>query len=187
MSQVQTQADAHLLELLRQPATRDRGFQLLVDTYGERLYRHIRRLVTRHEDADDVLQNTLIQILRGVDGFQAASRLYTWLYRIATNESLSFLEQRRRRRALSLEAEANWVDTQLRADPYFDGDAAQRLLHAAVATLPDKQRVVFNLRYFEEMSYRNISEMLGTSEGALKANFHHAVKKVEHYVKQTQS
>jgi RNA polymerase sigma-70 factor (ECF subfamily) len=184
---VQPQADAHLLELLRQPATRDRGFQVLVDTYGERLYRHIRRLVIRHEDADDVLQNTLIKVFRGIDSFQSASRLYTWLYRIATNEALTFLDRRRRRQALSLEDESSWVAAQLQADPHFDGNAAQRLLHAAIATLPDKQRVVFNLRYFEEMSYRDMSELLGTSEGALKANFHHATKKVEHYVKQTQS
>ncbi len=174
--------DEALLDLLRRPASRERGFRLLVDQYGERLYAHIRRLVVEHEDANDVLQNVLVKVYRNVESFRAESRLYTWLYRIATNEAISWLEQHRRRRALSLEDEVRWVGEQLAADIHFDGTDAQRQLQQAIALLPPKQRAVFNLRYFDEMSYGDMAEMLGTSEGALKASYHHAVKKIESYL-----
>ncbi len=179
--------DHILLQLLQQRQTRDRGFRLLVDQYGERLYAQVRRLVIEHDDANDVLQNALVKIYRNIDRFKEQSRLYTWMYRIATNEALDWLEQQKRRRALSLEDEAQWVGDTLAGDQHFDGDAAQRHLHMAIATLPPKQRAVFNLRYFEEMSYREMSEVLATSEGALKASYHHATRKVEDYLSKQMS
>lgn len=135
-------------------------------------------MVTSSSDADDVLQNTLIKIYRGLDKYQGDSKLYTWLYRIATNESLSWLEKRRRKFAYDLEGEGEWVSSQLRAEPYFDGDEAQQQLQLAIARLPDKQRAVFNLRYFEEVPYHEMSDLFGTSVGGLKASYHLAVKKI---------
>lgn len=153
-----------------------------MEKYQERLYRHVRRMVTDHEDAHDVLQNTFIKVYRNIGAFKGNSKLYTWLYRIATNESLSFLEKRKRRTAFSLDEEDAGLANRLEADPYFDGDEAQIRLQEALHSLPDKQRIVFNLRYFDEMSYQDISDSLGTSVGALKASYHHAVKKIEHYI-----
>ena len=147
--------------------------------YKERLYWHIRRMVLVHEDADDVLQNTFIKIYRGILQFEGKSKLYTWLYRIATNESISFLQSRARRSSQSIDDSEGALANRLRADSWFDGDALQQQLREAAAQLPEKQRVVFNLRYYEEMPYEEMSEMLNTSVGALKASFHHAVKKIE--------
>lgn len=147
-------------------------------TYGPRLHAHILRMVSLGADADDVLQNTLVKAYRGLDRYRGDSKLYTWLYRIASNESITWLERRRRRTNLSLSEQAQWVGERLRAEPYFDGNEAQRKLQAAIAGLPDKQRLVFNLRYFDEMPYQEMSEALGTSVGALKASYHLAVKKV---------
>lgn len=174
--------DHELVQLLRQPKTRDRGFRILVDQYGERLYAQVRRLVVEHDDANDVLQNALVKVYRNIDRFRENSRLFTWMYRIATNEALDWLEKQKRRPSISLEDEAQWVGDTLTSDQYFDGDQAQRLLQMAIASLPPKQRVVFNMRYFDEMSYRDMSQVLKTSEGALKASFHHASKKVEAYL-----
>lgn len=135
-------------------------------------------MVSSSMDADDVLQNVLIKVYRGLDNYQGNSKLYTWLYRIATNESLSWLASRKRKFAFGLAEEGEWVSSQLKAEPYFDGDEAQRKLQLAIANLPDKQRAVFNLRYFDELPYQEMSEMLGTSVGGLKASYHLAVKKI---------
>lgn len=178
-----TVSDEHIVSLLRSEETFEEGFRLLLRAYGERLYWHIRRLVLTHEDADDVLQNTFIKIYRGIEGFEGKAQLYTWLYRIATNEALSFLESRRRQQTHSIEDGENPLIQRLRSDPYFDAEDLQRCLYEAVAQLPEKQRAVFNLRYFEEMPYEEMSRIFNTSVGALKASFHHAVKKVETYIR----
>lgn len=154
-----------------------------MEKYQERLYRHIRRLVAGHEDTNDVLQNCFIKVFRNIDGFKGNSKLYTWLYRIATNESITFLKKKNRRMAASLDNGEHNLANQLEADPYFDGDETQRRLQEALRQLPEKQRIVFNLRYFEEMPYRDMSDILGTSTGGLKASYHHAVKKIEHYLR----
>jgi RNA polymerase sigma factor (sigma-70 family) len=172
-------SDEQILNLMRSDNTFERGFRLLMGTYKERLYWHIRRMVLVHEDADDVLQNTFVKVYRGVLQFEEKSKLYTWLYRIATNEAITFLQNRNRRHATGLDDSENGLANRLRADAWFDGDAAQRQLLEAIARLPDKQRLVFNLRYYDEMPYEEMSRVLGTSVGALKASFHHAAKKIE--------
>ena len=175
--------DDELLALLAQPATLEKGFRLLMQQYQERLYWHIRRMVTEHEDANDVIQNTFVKVYRSVDKFKGDSKLYTWLYRIATNESLTFLKQRQRKSTDSIDNTDNFLDNQLAAESYYEGNDAQVLLEKALQTLPDKQRAVFQMRYYEEMTYQDMSEIMETSVGALKASYHHAVKKVEAYVK----
>jgi len=172
-------SDEQILNLLRADGTFERGFRLLMSTYKERLYWHIRRMVAVHEDADDVLQNTFVKIYRGVLQFEEKSKLYTWLYRIATNEAISFLQSRNRHSSSSLDNGDGVLAGRLRADSWFDGDAVQRQLQEAIARLPDKQRAVFNLRYYDEMPYEEMSRVLDTSVGALKASFHHAAKKIE--------
>lgn len=137
-------------------------------------------------DADDVLQNTLIKAYRGMENYRGDSKLYTWLYRIASNESLSWLDKRRRRLSITPAQEGEWVNDQLLAEPFFDGNEAQRKLQAAIASLPDKQRLVFNLRYFDEMPYQEISEALGTSVGGLKASYHLAAKKISAHLLQNE-
>lgn len=174
-------ADDHILSLIRRPGTMDQGFRLLLAKYQERLYWHIRRLVLDHDDANDVIQNCLIKVYRNIGKFEEKSALYTWLYRIATNEALTFLNKKNRRAATSLDAGENQVAHQLRADPFFDGNETQLRLQEALSRLPEKQRIVFNLRYFEEMTYQDMAAILDTSVGALKASYHHAVKKIEHY------
>lgn len=176
-------SDADILELISKKATFDKGFSLLMDRYQERLYWHVRRIVVDHDDADDVIQNTFIKVFKGLSGFKRRSKLYTWLYRIATNESMSFLQKRKRHLTQSTDSEGS-LTLNLAADPYFDGDEVQARLVQAVGQLPDKQRVVFNMRYYDEMKYSEISEILGTSTGALKASYHHAAKKIEHFFKQ---
>lgn len=157
------------------------AFNNIVKAYSQRLYWHIRRLVLAHDDADDVLQNTYIKIWRALPNFRQDSNIYTWLYRIATNESLSFL--RAKKENTRFDAVEFSISQNLEADAFFDGDKAQAKLYEAVATLPDKQRAVFNARYFDEMSYAEMSAVFETSEGALKASYHHAVKKIETYLK----
>ncbi len=180
-------SDEEILRLIGRAASREEGFRQLVVRYQEPLYRHIRRLVWQHEDANDVLQNCFIKVYRGIDRFEGKSRLYTWLYRIATNEAISWLEQQRRRPHHSLDGDFQQTAARLEADPYFDGDAVQRHLHQALSRLPDKQRAVFHLRYFEELPYREIAAILDTSVGALKASYHHAVKKIEHYFREVKT
>ncbi len=155
---------------------------MLMDKYSQQLYWVIRRIVYDHEDTNDVLQNCLVKVYRNIHTFEGRSKLSTWLHRIAYNEAISFYNSRKRRRASSIDDEESYVGQTLSSDPYFDGDEALVLLQKAIATLPDKQKQVFLLRYYEEMPYAQMSQMLGTSEGALKASFHHAVKKIEAFV-----
>lgn len=177
--------DEEILALMRRPETSERGFRLLMQCYQERLYGHIRRLVLDHDDANDVLQNCLIKVYRGIGSFEAKSKLYTWLYRIATNEAVTFLSRNRRRMVTPLEAGEQSVAGRLQADPYFNGDETRMRLQEAINRLPEKQRLVFNLRYYEEMSYPEISEVLSTSVGALKASYHHAVRKIEEHFRRS--
>lgn len=176
--------DDQILEFLRSEKHFERGFRLLMNAYKERLYWHIRRLVLTHEDADDVLQNTFIKIYRGILQFEGKSKLYTWMYRIATNEAITFLQSRARQSASSLDDPSALLTARLRADEWFDGDALQRQLQEAMAQLPEKQRLVFNLRYYDEMPYEEMSTLLDTSVGALKASFHHAAKKIESFFRE---
>ena len=171
--------DDQILELLRSERTFERGFRTLMAQYRERLYWHIRRMVLAHDDADDVLQNTFIKVYRGIAQFEGKSKLYTWLYRIATNEALTYLQSAARRSTSSLDDSASLLGQRLQADEWFDGDALQLRLQQAITQLPDKQRLVFNLRYYNEMPYEEMSAKLDTSVGALKASFHHAAKKIE--------
>jgi len=170
-----------LIQELRCPATRERAFSCLVSEYQEQLYWQIRRMVTWHQDADDVLQNVFLKAWQGLDSFRADSKLSTWLYRIAYNETLNYL-QRNPHNAISLSRGNTDADGQMRldleSDAYFDGERAEMMLQEAVGQLPAKQRQVFNMKYFQEMKYEEISEILGTSVGALKASYHHAVQKV---------
>ena len=172
-------SDEQLIAWLRDKDLQEKGFRALLSKYQERLYWHIRRLVLEHEDANDVLQDCLVKVYRKFSSFRGQSQLYTWLYRIATNEALSFLRKQKRKQVQSIDDDDLHLADRLTADPYFDGNQAQAQLQQALGTLPDKQRVVFNLRYFESMSYREMSDILGTSTGALKASYHHAVKKIE--------
>ncbi len=174
--------EQRIIQLLQEERDPERGFKLLMEQYSERLYWHIRSLVGSHENADDVLQNTLIKVFKSISGFKQQSKLYTWLYRIATNEALTFLKKEQRHQTEDLEGEGKNHLYSLRAETSLDGQRIWDLLQQAVSTLPDKQKTIFVLRYFEEMSYRDISEILGTSEGGLKASFHHALKKVENYL-----
>ena len=169
-------SEKELLKLLKNPESHEQGFRLLVQQYQERLYWHIRRIVGTHEDANDVLQNVFIKIHRNIHQFAGNAKLYTWLYRIASNESLTFIKQQKRHSVADLELA---FTNALQADPYFDGDAAQIKLQVALRQLPDKQQLVFVMRYFEALSYEDISKVLETSVGALKASYHHAAKKIE--------
>lgn len=168
-----------LIRQLQDPSTKDAAFTRLVREYQEPLYWQIRRMVLSHDDADDVLQNTLIKAWSAIDSFRQESRLQTWLFRIAINESLNHLTKKKQN--LSLDMTEGSVADMLEGDSYFDGDEVQRQFQEAISTLPDKQRTVFNLKYFEEMKYEDMSDMLGTSIGALKASYHHAVKKIFDY------
>tara|TARA_Y100000815_G_scaffold275780_1_gene317481 strand:- start:11328 stop:11816 length:489 start_codon:yes stop_codon:yes gene_type:complete len=159
-------------------------FEDLVREYKEKLYWHIRRMVLSHDDADDVLQNTFIKVYKNLPNFKGDSHIYTWLYRIATNESLTFLKKRARRLQISDETLQQNMVNNLESDPYFDGDEARLKLQRAIATLPEKQKQVFLLRYYEELPYAEMSEMLEVSEGSLKASYHHAVKKITHFIKE---
>jgi len=176
--------DEQIVVLLRKTATYELGFRTLMEKYQERLYYHIRRMVTEHDDTDDVLQNTFVKVHKGIDRFREQSGLYTWLYRIATNEALSFLQTRKRKRTESLDDDEIQLHEKLVGNVFFDGDAAQARLHAALKMLPEKQLAVFNLRYYDEMSYQEMSKITGTSVGALKASYHHAAKKIEAHLKE---
>ncbi len=179
--------DQLILDSLKDSSKKEQAFRLLISKYKERLYWHIRKIVLNHDDADDVLQNTFIKIWNGLDSFRAESSLFTWLYRIATNESITFLNQKKKKMTASLTDENEFLMNNLESDTYFDGDHWQMLLQKAIALLPEKQRIVFNLKYFDDMKYEEMSEILETSVGALKASYHHAVKKVEEYVKNNET
>lgn len=167
---------------LRKGKTKE-AFEAIVAAYSERLYWHIRRMLHYHADADDVLQNTYIKIWKNLHSFRGDAKIYTWLYRIATNEALAHMRSRKNLQLVgSVEAPPEYLH--LRADVYFDGESAVAKLAEAVALLPDKQRAVFNLKYFEEMKYEEMSEVLETSVGALKASYHHAVKKIRDFLEE---
>lgn len=176
-------SDKKLLDQFRDPTSRNLAFSQLVNKYQERLYWHIRRIVIDHDDADDVLQNTFIKAFKNLDTFREDSQLYTWLYRIGTNESLTFLKKKKRNIFVPFDDVSHGLSSKLEADPELSGDAIQLKLQQALLTLPTKQRLVFNMKYFEEMKYEEISEVTGTSVGALKASYHHAVKKIEAHLK----
>ncbi|TXF87079.1 RNA polymerase sigma factor [Neolewinella aurantiaca] len=181
---IPTTDEATLLGELNDPRQRDAAFRKLVAAYGPALHRHLLRMLHSGADTDDVLQNTLVKAYRNLKKFRGDSKLSTWLYRIATNEALSWLRSSQRRNArFSSEEPGSIADRQLEADAYFDGDEAQAHLHRALATLPAKQRAVFSFRYFDDLPYRQIAEITGTSEGALKASYHLAVKKIESQLK----
>lgn len=172
--------EKRIMELLRDKSQRESAFAAVVEHFKEQLYWQIRRMVLSHDDADDVLQNTFIKAWTGLDNFRGDSLLSTWLFRIANNETLNFLERARQTSSLDDEV-AMGVAARLESDPYFDGDETQRLLQEAIASLPDRQRQVFNLKYFEEMKYEDMSELLATSVGSLKASYHHAVRKISDF------
>lgn len=157
------------------------AFKELIDKYKVKLYWHIRKIVIDHNDADDILQNVFIKVWKNINTFRGQSKLYTWLYRIATNESLNFLKSQRKHFFVSIDIERTLLE-KLETDPYFNGDEADKELQKAILTLPEKQRVVFNMRYFDDLTYEEMAEILNTSEGALKASYHHAVKKIEKYL-----
>lgn len=173
--------ESEIQQLLADPDQKQRAFSVLVNQYGRPLYWKIRSMVVTHEDADDVLQNTFLKAWRSLDDFRGGSKLGTWLYRIAVNESLDFLRREKTRTSGQPNAALSVAD-RLSSDPYFDGDRAQALLQEAVSTLPDVQRAVFTLRYFDNMKYKEMSQILQTTEGALKASYHFAVDKVKHYL-----
>ncbi len=175
-------SDAEILALWDDESTREKAFRMLIETYQEKIYWHIRRMVHFHDDADDVVQNTFIKVWKNLDKFKRESKLYTWMYRIATNESLTFLQQKKRKGTVALETDDYDLGAELTADVYFEGDEIQVKLQKAIDSLPEKQKVVFNLRYYEEMKYDEMSEVLDTSVGALKASYHHAVKKIEKFL-----
>jgi len=174
--------DTELLLQFRHPETKEKAFTAIIKKYQEKLYWHIRRMVVEHEDANDVLQNVFIRVWNGLENFREDSQLYTWLYRIATNECLSYLEQQKRKSALPLDESESGLSNKIVADKYFDPNKLEWKLQLAIQQLPDKQRVVFTLRYYDEMPYEEMSRVLETSEGALKASYHHAVKKIEDYI-----
>jgi len=176
-------SDQELLAELRQEGKKEKAFQLLVGQYQERLYWHIRKIVIDHDDTDDVLQNTFVKVWKNLGNFREESALFTWLYRIATNESLTFVNSKKRRN-LNFSDDTSYLMETFESDTYFEGDELQKKLQKAILTLPEKQRLVFNMKYFDDIKYNDMSEILNTSVGALKASFHHAVKKIEDYLTQ---
>ena len=172
----------NLVVRLKEHSTRRAAFNELVALYRERLYWHIRKMVMNHEDANDILQNVFVKVWRSIDSFREESSLYTWLFRIATNESITYINQLKKKNSWSLSDEQQYLQENLKDDPYFDGNEVERILEEAILSLPEKQRLVFNMKYYEEMKYQQMAEILDTSVGALKASYHHAVKKIEAFV-----
>ncbi len=177
------QEEKLFIETLINPKTQNIAFKQLVQQYQKPLYFHIRNIVLNHDDADDVLQNTFIKVFSNIKNFKGESKLYSWIYRIATNESLTFIEQRAKKQGISNEEMQQKALMNLESDVYFEGNEIQLKLQKAIAILPEKQQLVFKMKYFEEIKYENMSEILDTSVGALKASYHHAVKKIEQYLK----
>ena len=166
----------------KSPQTRDAAFRELMTLYKERLYWHIRKIVISHDDADDVLQNTFIKVYKNIKNFKGESKLFSWMYRIATNESITHINHNAKRLHITNEEVQNHAVNNLQSDVYFEGDAIQLKLQQAIATLPQKQQIVFNMKYFDDLKYKDMSHILETSEGALKASYHLAVKKIETYL-----
>ena len=178
-----TLSDSELLVEFRNPVTKEKAFTSLIKKYQEKLYWHLRRMVVDHDDANDVLQNVMIRVWNGLENFREDSQLYTWLYRVATNECLTFLEQQKKRASVSLSDVESGLENKIKADQNFDANKLEWKLQLGIQQLPEKQRIVFQLRYYDEMPYEEMSRVLETSEGALKASYHHAVKKIEEYIK----
>jgi len=178
-----TTSDTELLVQFRNPITKEKAFTSIIKKYQEKLYWHVRRMVIDHEDANDVLQNVFLRVWNGLENFREDSQLYTWLYRIATNECLTYIEQQKKRSAVPLDESEGGLSNKIKADSHFDANRLEWKLQLAIQQLPEKQRIVFNLRYYDEMPYEEMSRVLETSEGALKASYHHAVKKIEDYIK----
>ena len=176
------QEEQEFIQELLNPKTQNEAFQKLLSVYQKPLYNHIRNIVLNHDDADDVLQNTFIKVFQYLKSFKGESKLFSWMYRIATNEALTFLNQKAKVNGVSTAALQNKTIDNLQADVFFDGNEIKLKLQKAIANLPEKQQLVFKMKYFEELKYEEISEILGTSVGALKASYHHAVKKIETFV-----
>lgn len=179
---MKTYNEEDIINRLQDPETCRKAFGEVVKAYSEQLYWQIRRMVLSHDDANDVLQNTFIKAWDNIEYFRAEARLSTWLYRIAFNECLNFINKKRAHDQLSIDDADKEALGKLESDPYFDGDETQLLLQKAIHTLPEKQRIVFNLKYFDEMKYEDMSDIIGTSVGALKASYHHAVKKITDFL-----
>jgi RNA polymerase sigma factor (sigma-70 family) len=176
------QEEKEFIQELLHPKTQNEAFQKLLQDYQKPLYHHIRNIVLNHDDADDVLQNTFIKVFQNLKNFKGDSKLFSWMYRIATNEALTFIKQKAQKNKVSTEELQNKKIDNLKADVYFDGNEIQIKLQKAIALLPQKQQLVFKMKYFEELKYEEIATILETSVGALKASYHHAVKKIEAYI-----
>ena len=172
-----------LIEQLINVQTREKAFRELISLYKERLYWHVRKIVISHDDTDDVLQNTFIKIYKNIGKFKQESKLFSWMYRIATNEAITFINKRNKERKVDISEVQEHLVSTLENDIYFSGEEIQEILQKAIASLPQKQQLVFNMKYFDNIKYTQISEILGTSVGALKASYFHAVKKIESYIK----
>jgi len=176
------QEEQEFIQELLNPKTQNLAFEKLLKEFQRPLYNHIRTIVLNHDDTDDVLQNTFVKVFQNLNKFKGESKLFSWIYRIATNEALTFLNQKAKKNGISSETLQNKAFDNLKADVYFDGNEIQIKLQKAIIQLPEKQQLVFKMKYFEELKYEEISEILGTSVGALKASYHHAVKKIEAFV-----
>lgn len=174
--------DAVILEKFQNEKTRNEAFNLLLKKYQQKIYWHIRRMVVNHDDSDDLVQDVFVKVWKSLAGFRADAQLYTWMYRIATNECITFLNRKKLKNNVSLDDVSHELAESLADSTYFDGDKAQLKLQKALLTLPEKQKLVFNMKYYDEMKYEEMSEVLGTSVGALKSSFHLAVKKIEAYL-----
>lgn len=174
--------DTELLALFREPATREKAYTQIVKKYQEKLYWHIRRMLVDHEDSNDTLQNVFIRVWNALASFREDAQLYTWLYRIATNECLTFIEQKKKKASVSLSDLESGLSNKIRADKDFDPNKLEWKLQLAIQQLPEKQRIVFSLRYYDEMPYEEMSKVLETTAGALKASYHHAAKKIEDFI-----
>jgi len=174
--------DTEILAKFQQENTRNEAFNLLLKKYQQKIYWHVRRMVINHDDADDLVQDVFVKVWKNLLGFRNDAQLYTWMYRIATNECITFLNRKKLKNNVSFDDVSYELSESLTESAYFDGDKAQRKLQKAILTLPEKQRLVFNLKYFDEMKYEEMSDVLGTSVGALKSSFHLAVKKIEAYL-----
>jgi len=174
--------DAEILRKFQDERTRNEAFNLLLKKYQQKLYWHVRRMVIDHDDADDLIQDTFVKVWKNLPGFRSDAQLYTWMYRIATNECITFLNKKKQKNNIPLDDVSYELADTLADSSYFNGDQAQLKLQQAILTLPEKQRLVFNMKYFDDMKYEEMSEVLGTSVGALKASFHLAVKKIESFL-----
>lgn len=179
---MQVTTEDQLVERLQDVTTKEQAFVELLNLYKERLYWHVRKIVITHDDADDVLQNTFIKVFKSIHNFKRESKLYSWMYRIATNEAITHLNKQAKHKSISSEEYKNYAINNLQSDVYFEGDEIQLKLQKAISTLPEKQQLVFNMKYFDDIKYKDMAQILDTSEGALKASYHIAVKKIEAYL-----